>query len=112
VVLLVHDRLQLSFAGITFDQYLDANRLKAHLSRWYLQSATGTPGGWIANIALQEQLQAGEIHLLPGGHGHDSHRQAALPQTRANLAPLSPSWAPISAARWWPDSCCLATSAA
>jgi hypothetical protein len=31
----------------------------------------GTPSSWIANVALQEQLQTGKFHLLPGGHGPD-----------------------------------------
>jgi hypothetical protein len=75
VVCLLHDRLQLGLAGITLYRSLEANGSKAHLGRWCLQGSIGnlpgTPSSEIANVALQEQLQTGKFHLLPGGHGPD-----------------------------------------
>ncbi|CDG56220.1 hypothetical protein HALA3H3_p60006 [Halomonas sp. A3H3] len=79
------DLVELLAAGVALDQHLDADLLEAHLGRLLL-GAAGSPGGGVADIPLQEDLQAAQLDLLPGSHGGDAHRQAAAQAGEHDLA--------------------------
>src|SRR5690554_1778129 len=57
------DLVELLAAGVALDQHLDADLLEAHLGRLLL-GAAGSPGGGVADIPLQEDLQAAQLDLL------------------------------------------------